>query len=69
MVYSARIQARILVMRLETKAVGRSGVKYDCSQRLITGYFGSCLFQFAWETQGIFADRTGAGASQQHPDF
>lgn len=69
MVYSARIQARILVMRLETKAVGRSGVKYDSSQSLITGYFDSCLFQFTWETQGIFADRTGAGASQQHPDF
>lgn len=30
-------------------------MRYDPSQSVKTGYLGNCLFQFAWETWGIFS--------------
>lgn len=51
------------------KAVGRAGVKHDSSWSVETGYLGSYLFRFTWETQCTFAAKTGAVASQQHPHF
>lgn len=52
------------------KAAGRTGVKYDSSQSVKTGYLGNCLFQFTWETWGILTSvRIGAANSQQHSDW